>query len=298
MPVGTCGAPSHPDGCRAQERVFPTRAGHPDVRVRVSMPEQAPPAQGYALMLMLDGLAVEPLTARYRAASAHEAIVFVFISHVAQGDAAKAARVYDYTPSLPGQPEPPDPRVPHWANGGADRMLAWIEGTVLPWVQAAYPIDPRRVTFYGHSYGGLCVLHALARHAVSCTRYIAVSPSVWWQQGAIARTFDGWTVPPTRSPDVLMLVGSREAWHPNPTGPDGSPASRRNGISTLTAARDLAERLGRCPGVQSRFDVIEDATHHTMLAESIAPACSFAARASDVRADAVTASRPRLTLPL
>ncbi len=265
---------------RVDERVIASARHTQDYRVRVLAPRQPAGAGGYPVLIMLDGDALLPELLVHLAGekAGHDPVLVVLVSHVAQGEAAKQARVYDYTPGLAGNPRPPDPRVSAWRNGGADAFLGFLESSIMPWVNGQYPTDTTRVTFYGHSYAALCVLHALCTQAVSCARYVAVSPSVWWQDGAV---FDAIALAAQRNlkpADVLILAGSRESWHSHAVGADGSPASREGGRPTLPQARELARALAGLSGVSVAFDAVEGGTHHTMLAQSVAPALAFARR--------------------
>lgn len=246
-------------------------------RLRVAVPTQPPPASGYPLLVMLDGNALtQHLTAACAPAALQDQPLVLLVGYALEGDAAKEARVYDYTPALADQPEPADPRMPAWRNGGADALLAWLEEQVMPVVARCFDIDAHRRTLYGHSYGGLCVLRALCARTAMFDRYVAVSPSVWWQGQAILDQVDACIEAGGPGARVLVLAGEREAWHARATGPDGSPESRTHGQATLPAAQALAERLSKISGFDVAFEAVKDGTHHSMLALSVAPALVFA----------------------
>lgn len=265
---------------RVDERVMASARGTSDYRVRVWVPSQAAPAEGYPVLVMLDGDALLPELLAHLSAHAPDGdpVLVVLVAHVAQGEAARQARVYDYTPGLPDNPRPPDPRVPAWRNGGAGAFLDFLESSVMPWVNGQYATDTTRITFYGHSYAALCVLHALYTQAFSCAGYVAVSPSVWWQGGAVFDALARGAGCPREPARVLVMAGTRESWHPHAVGADGSPASRVGGRPTLPQARELAQALARLKDVDVTFEAVEGGTHHTMLAQSVAPALAFARR--------------------
>lgn len=265
---------------RVDERVIASARATQDYRVRVLVPQQPAKAGGYPVLTMLDGDALLPeLLAHFAHENADsDPILVVLISHVAQGEAARQARVYDYTPGLADNLRPPDPRVPAWRNGGADEFLGFLESSVMPWVNGRYATDTTQITFYGHSYAALCVLHALCTQAIPCARYMAVSPSVWWQNGAVFDALARAALHPRQPAEALILAGSRESWHPHAVGADGTPASRVGGQPTLPQARELARALARLSDISVAFQAIDGGTHHTMLAQSVAPALAFARR--------------------
>jgi uncharacterized protein len=70
--------------------------------------------------------------------------------------------------------------------GGADKFLAFIETELIPKVEATYRTHPYRV-FAGHSFGGLFALHAFLSRPDAFNAYIAVSPSMQWDNQLMVR---------------------------------------------------------------------------------------------------------------
>jgi len=64
-------------------------------------------------------------------------------------------------------------------SGGADNFLKFIEQDVLPYVEQHYRVMPFRV-LSGHSFGGLFVFHTFLTRTNLFNGYIAISPSLWW----------------------------------------------------------------------------------------------------------------------
>ncbi len=64
-------------------------------------------------------------------------------------------------------------------GGGADKFLQFIETELIPKVEQSYRTQPYRL-FAGHSYGGLLAVHALVTRPELFNVYIAVSPSLGW----------------------------------------------------------------------------------------------------------------------
>jgi predicted alpha/beta superfamily hydrolase len=97
---------------------------------------------------------------------------------------ANTDRTRDLTPTrgttTDGQLQP--------TSGGADKFLTFIETELLPQVDKTYRTAPYRI-FAGHSFGGLLAIHAFATRNDLFNAYIAVSPSLWWDnQVAIRET--------------------------------------------------------------------------------------------------------------
>jgi hypothetical protein len=68
--------------------------------------------------------------------------------------------------------------------GGADRFLRFLTEELAPHIEARYRTQPYRV-LVGHSFGGLFALHVLMNHPQSFHAYIAISPSLWWNDGEL-----------------------------------------------------------------------------------------------------------------
>ncbi len=64
-------------------------------------------------------------------------------------------------------------------QGGADNFLSFISDELLPWLSKEYRTQGYNV-LVGHSYGGLFALHALTTQPDVFDGYIAISPSLQW----------------------------------------------------------------------------------------------------------------------
>ncbi|MGE4336561.1 MAG: alpha/beta hydrolase [Pigmentiphaga sp.] len=254
--------------------------GAPRYRIQVGVPAEPAPPGGYPAVFLLDGdAAMHALeaggTGEAWAGVPASPVLAVAIGYDLAADEALAARAFDYTPSMAGEPAA-DPRVPAWRNGGADRFLDWIDLGLRPEVQRRYAVDPARQTLCGHSYGGLCVLHALCSRPGGFNCYLAASPSIWWREGFLLRNAEllaarGRPV----AAHVLLMVGDQEAWHARPTGSDGTAASRRGGDPTLPAVRQVASILGRLPDLCVAFEAVPGGTHATLPALAARRALAF-----------------------
>jgi predicted alpha/beta superfamily hydrolase len=64
-------------------------------------------------------------------------------------------------------------------SGGGDKFLEFIQTELFPEIEKRYPTQSYRI-FAGHSLGGLLAIHALIAHPDMFNAYIAVSPSLQW----------------------------------------------------------------------------------------------------------------------
>ena len=72
------------------------------------------------------------------------------------------------------------------ASGGADKFLKFIETELIPKIESSYRVQPYRI-IAGRSYGGLFALHAFMAMPEVFNAYIAVSPSMQWDNQLLTR---------------------------------------------------------------------------------------------------------------
>lgn len=65
-------------------------------------------------------------------------------------------------------------------SGGADNFLKFFETELIPQIEKEYRVQPYRI-FAGHSLGGLFAIHAMMTKPGLFNSYIAVSPSLQWE---------------------------------------------------------------------------------------------------------------------
>jgi uncharacterized protein len=94
-------------------------------------------------------------------------------------------RTRDLTPTKSTMP---DSKAPP-AGGGADKFVKFIETELIPQVEKTYRTEPYRI-FAGHSLGGLLAVHILATKPDLFDAYIAVSPSLWWDNQVAIRELE------------------------------------------------------------------------------------------------------------
>ena len=96
--------------------------------------------------------------------------------HALVGIASGDTRDRDYTPPL-------DP--PEEGTGGLYDYMEWIEGELVPAVEAEHGIGgrPELRGLHGHSFGGLATMSVFFDQGGFWGRYGATSPSVYWGEG-------------------------------------------------------------------------------------------------------------------
>ena len=67
-------------------------------------------------------------------------------------------------------------------SGGSDNFLKFFETELIPQIEEQYRTQPYRI-LAGHSLGGLFAIHAMITKTALFNSYIAVSPSLQWENG-------------------------------------------------------------------------------------------------------------------
>jgi len=70
--------------------------------------------------------------------------------------------------------------------GGAKWFLQFITDELVPYVESHYRTQPYKI-IVGHSFGGLFVVNALLHRPDVFDAYVAISPSLWWDNERLIR---------------------------------------------------------------------------------------------------------------
>jgi len=238
-----------------------SRDGQRHYRLWIGKPQRPAPASGYPVLWMLDGnAAISALASQQLQALANgQAPLLVAIGYQTDQRIERSARTYDYTPVVPGLAEQRDPLTGQ-ASGGVDAFLDLLEQHMRPMVAAVAPIDAQRQMLWGHSYGGLAVLHTLFTRPWLFSDYAAASPSLWWNDGAIVAEMQGLQGRlGSHRPGLLLMRGTREP--ANPRGPLQGDVQR--------PARALVASLAGVKGLSVTFQPFDGLDHGPMLPASL-----------------------------
>lgn len=167
------------------------------------------------------------------------------------------------------------------ATRRADAFLDFIEHELQPLVAREFPVDDRRNTLFGQSFGGLLVLHALFTRPGLFADHVAASPSIWWNDRHILKEHDAYVGRATDArPEarVLITVGSQEQ-----TPPPGTSAERAAMLRErrqVDASRELAADLGqlRSAGLRPEFLEFEGESHGSAVLPALQRAVERAFR--------------------
>lgn len=160
-------------------------------------------------------------------------------------------RTRDYTPThVPTGGYGPEYQK---VSGGGESFRRFLAEELQPFIDRTYRTRPGETTLVGHSYGGLFGTWVLLTEPELFSRYILVSPSLWYDdhlplrlEAELAERRDSL---PAR---VYFCVGSREV------------NSQRDMIADLRRFTARLEERGY-EGLELRVEVFDDETHNSVF---------------------------------
>lgn len=144
----------------------------------VELPEQYNPEskEKYPVVFVLDGsVQMRALSSVYNYYWGHYLPNMILV-----GISNQTNRTRDLTPSEVNLPYIKE-------SGGADQFTKFIEKELIPFVDKKYPTTAYR-TLIGHSYAGLFTVNTLMNHPHLFSNYIAVDPSLDWDNQKLLKT--------------------------------------------------------------------------------------------------------------
>ncbi|MEG3193381.1 alpha/beta hydrolase [Lysobacter sp. D1-1-M9] len=256
-----------------------TSAKQRDYAISLHLPQGDPPEGGHAVVWLLDTPTTwAPMQQALDAAGGDDMVV-IGVGWDPPGAVDPDLRRRDFTQPARHEVPPPRGSADAWhEDGDADALLAFLTGTLQPHYLDALPLDAARQTLVGHSLSGLFVLQALIASPGSFQRFVAASPSIWWDQARFLEEAGQADWGAARHARVLLSVGSDE----QVVGPEKPPeiegeheAAMLGEPHMVDNASALAELL-QANGVDCRFRLFEGETHRSVLAPAMAAALAFA----------------------
>ncbi len=156
-----------------------------------------------------------------------------------------------------------------YGTGGAAAMLRLISEEIAPRLESIYPFDRLDRGLAGWSLGGLFTCWSLLQGRADFKRFLAVSPSLWWDDGLLLdeHRFPAADLGPA---DIYLAVGECErdlttGW----PAMDRAKAEAFSGIDMVAGMNGFVERLQRHGGVEVAAEVIPGEFHGTVWAAGV-----------------------------
>lgn len=260
-------------------------------RIFVAWPSAAskPSPKGYPVVYVLDGnsmFATVVQQARREALVGElEPAVIVGIGYPTDNPVTiERERIYDLSP--PAKPVSLPPMLKGAKIGGAEDFIRFLLTELQPKIEALLPVDHDDRTLVGHSLGGLLVLHALFENPRAFRTYVAISPSIWWNDDAVlhdAPEFTNEVAQGKSAPRVLLMVGGLEQTATAGPRPPGMDVAAYAKVLTMAKMIDNVRSLGARlqalhgnTGYVAQTRVLQGETHNSEVPGALAQALSFA----------------------
>jgi predicted alpha/beta superfamily hydrolase len=263
-------------------------------RIFVFKPSTPPPPKGYPVIVVTDGNGLFPLAAimsLFEGLSGKTGALVVGVGYpTADFMTPFSLRNRDLTPQTPlsgFRQTPGQPPVNINDYGGSENFYRFLTKELRPAIAAQYQTDSGNQTLYGHSLGGLFALGVLFNHPESFARFVASSPSIWWNTRAVLKDEAGFVAKVKSgqaSPRILIMVGGEEQSPPDPAPPGYTHeqlVAMMNDSRMVDNARELGERLKSItapPPYQVSLHVFEEETHISVIPASLSRAVDFAVK--------------------
>ncbi|MCH7334303.1 alpha/beta hydrolase [Acinetobacter modestus] len=187
-----------------------------DYLIQISVPAGEAPSEGFPVLYVLDGNATFDSAANIAKSMGSAAnrlglspVVIVAIGYPKQSTFDVEKRALDYTPQASAEFQ----KQAKYSYGGADQFIQFIEKELKPAIQTKIKVNTLQQSLFGHSFGGLFVLHTFMTHPETFQRYIAASPSLWFDNYALLNRQVDWLNNKANKLQNTMLmatVGTRE----------------------------------------------------------------------------------------
>jgi len=93
-------------------------------------------------------------------------------------------------------------------SGGADNFLGFIKNELIPYVNKTYPTNGDN-SIWGHSLSGMFVVYTLLKEPTAFKSYIAVDPSLWWDDCLVPKMAAG-KLPALAGMHTTLFISGRE----------------------------------------------------------------------------------------
>lgn len=217
------GAPSRELALNALQIDFRSAIRSRDYRLMVSIPGKPAPERGHPVVYLIDanlhfGIAVDTMRVQACWPDVRDAVIVGIGYPTDRLSVALDLRMDDLTTPIQDTMR----RLPWFAAmkepthgyGRMDDYLCMIDEEIKPRIAALASVDAEDQTLMGHSLGGLTTLHALFRRTASFRHFVAIAPSIWWNDREVLQ-FEAPFIERVRAGGVqaraLLSVGELES---------------------------------------------------------------------------------------
>ena len=228
--------------------------------IYISVPNGEAPADGFPVLFVLDGNAwfgaiTEISRLQTRPPHGYQPAIIVGIGYETDEPFCRQSRFYDYTEQVNELELGALKHVTASQTGGIHRFLEWMEYELIPELEKQYPLHTENRALFGHSLGGLCVLHTLIHKSHLFSTYLAGSPSIWWKDGYLKEQIHSFDT--EKEKRLLIGVGENEKGH------------------MVELAQWMYEQCKERQCIEAQYTCIEDTGHMSVVPPFLNKALKF-----------------------
>lgn len=165
-------------------RTLHSRVLHEDRRMYIHVPKADPanPNRRFPVLYLLDGENHFHILSAYVDYLSHWGVIppMIVVGII------NNARGRDLTPTKSMVTYDGKVDSSYKMTGGNESFFRFIKVELIPYIEKNFKVEPYRV-FAGHSFGGITTLNGLFTQPDMFDAYIAVSPSLWWDNKYILK---------------------------------------------------------------------------------------------------------------
>lgn len=184
--------------------------------IQISTPDRTAPVEGFPVLYLLDGNAAFESAANIAKSVGAGAnrlglnpVVIVAVGYPDQNTFDVQKRALDYTPKTSAEFQ----AQAKYQYGGADQFIQFLDKELKPAINSRIKVNAQQQSLFGHSFGGLFALHTFFSKPQTFQRYIAASPSLWFDNYALLNRQAEWLKNKANTTQNVMLmttVGTQE----------------------------------------------------------------------------------------
>ncbi len=155
--------------------------------INIYVPSNEVPKEGFPILYVLDGFSYFELVkeaVRLQSGNAPKTnIAPSIVVGIGHGADMRERRFYDFTAPAETYIYPERFKGKgHDKLGGAAHFSRFLEEELKPVIEEQFPINRKQQALFGHSLAGYFTLWQLFHHQSSFQCYLAISPSIWWNE--------------------------------------------------------------------------------------------------------------------
>ncbi|KPI82685.1 alpha/beta hydrolase [Leptomonas seymouri] len=211
--------------------------------IQTFVPCQTPPKDGFPVLYCLDGNTIFHSACNVAAVIANprklhpdmRPVLIVAIGYPDHSTFHERQRARDFTPPPTEAQQAAFP----FELGQAEDFFDFIDCDLKPQVRHRFPVDEQQHSLFGHSFGGLFVMHTYLQHPRSFCKFVAASPSVWYNDFDLVAAQRAWakTVTDeelkTKVAPLIVTFGSLENSGPSKRPPVETQRLREEFVGAL-----------------------------------------------------------------